>query len=459
MKNLLTTVLLTVIVFTAAAQSSAEYRAKQDNCQAQLADLRYKKGDLDYEYGRVVAEFKAGLFCSLCNHSKSQIEKGGEEFYGHIKRVQGQVVQAPQSAYDQAYREYTSKVNTLQSDLARKERDCQSFGNMAVSSFNNEVQKANDDKLQRQKDAQNKLTAYNNQQTANNNQQQKLRDDELKKQQDAANLQLQQSQKAFDDIINQQKATDAANKLALDQQISQNLSNYANMLSASGQQKKQEANDIATKGNQLAQSIQNNRPDANLIVAPSLATSSIFDGLPTYEDILNQNSGGQINPTRFEQLKNDFRDFSSGIAGSLSNKWNRLKETVVPCIKCIWKSEPIRDYIHDEVEGAVEEKLMDHIEEFVKPFPIISRIFTAAKNVKPVYEIRKSAEEVVGRLETVIGRFGKEDFDEKENAEYLDEGLDKTANTVFSNIPVVGKYFSRLPALKSLFNCSKPNGE
>ena len=320
MKNLLITVLLTVIVFTAAAQSSGEYRAKQDNCQAQLAELRGKKGGLDYDYARIVAEFKAGLFCNLCNQSKSQIEKGGEEFYSHIKRVQGKVVQAPQSAYDQAYREYTSKVNTLQSDVARKERDCQNFGNMATSSFNNEVQKANDDKLQRQKDAQNKQTAYNNQQTANNNQQQKLRDDELKKQQDAANLQLQQSQKAFDDIINQQKATDAANKLALDQQISQNLSNYANMLSASGQQKKQEANDIATKGNQLAQSIQNNRPDANLIVAPSLATSSIFDGLPTYEDILNQNSGGQINPTRFEQLKNDFRDFSSGIAGSLSNK-------------------------------------------------------------------------------------------------------------------------------------------
>ena len=76
---------------------------------------------------RVLAELRAGYYCSQCHRSKTEIERGGENFMEHLVRVNGHIVPAPQSEIDAKASEYDSRIANAQQavEAARAQRDSQ----------------------------------------------------------------------------------------------------------------------------------------------------------------------------------------------------------------------------------------------------------------------------------------------------------------------------------------------
>lgn len=67
-----------------------------------------------------VQELKAGLYCSVCKHSKSEIEKSGERFEAHVKRVHGKekwtqasILREEEKKFDEYNRNQTKKRREL----------------------------------------------------------------------------------------------------------------------------------------------------------------------------------------------------------------------------------------------------------------------------------------------------------------------------------------------------------
>lgn len=76
---------------------------------------------------RVLAELRAGYYCSQCHRSKTEIERGGESFMEHLVRVNGHIVPAPPSEIDAKAAEYDSRIANAEQavEAARTQRDSQ----------------------------------------------------------------------------------------------------------------------------------------------------------------------------------------------------------------------------------------------------------------------------------------------------------------------------------------------
>jgi hypothetical protein len=66
------------------------------------------------ERDRILDEFRHGSFCSRCNRSRSEIEAGGENFYVHLQRVNGQEIPATQDQINAKAQEYESRIKQAQ---------------------------------------------------------------------------------------------------------------------------------------------------------------------------------------------------------------------------------------------------------------------------------------------------------------------------------------------------------
>ncbi|MBI3329243.1 MAG: hypothetical protein HYZ81_21395 [Nitrospinae bacterium] len=85
--------------------------------QKRLAELTGEIAGLKQAKAQALDELRRGLWCSKCGRSKSQIEREArEDFYAHLRRVNGQIVQAPQEKIEATAREYEQQI-------AAKERE------------------------------------------------------------------------------------------------------------------------------------------------------------------------------------------------------------------------------------------------------------------------------------------------------------------------------------------------
>lgn len=102
--------LLLALVFI-FQNSDALHAQSSDACpEAQTAIDKFNK--IDEEYRKIQKDLAAGLYCSRCNYSKTEIERGGNEtFDAHLRRVEGTAIPAPQSLIDQKHKDYLSKRN------------------------------------------------------------------------------------------------------------------------------------------------------------------------------------------------------------------------------------------------------------------------------------------------------------------------------------------------------------
>jgi len=85
----------------------------QRDLRREAARLAGQIQRLRLEENEAIYELRQGLYCSQCMRSKSEIERGGENFYAHLQRVQGHVVAATPEQVDQKAREYDDKIGEL----------------------------------------------------------------------------------------------------------------------------------------------------------------------------------------------------------------------------------------------------------------------------------------------------------------------------------------------------------
>jgi uncharacterized protein involved in exopolysaccharide biosynthesis len=99
------------------ANLEAEKQAKLQQLEAELAAMK-KQRDTE------ISEMKMGYFCSQCNVMKSDMEKKGENFEEHLRRVNGRPIPAGDAAIAAKRQAWTEKIalKTVQINQF-KERD------------------------------------------------------------------------------------------------------------------------------------------------------------------------------------------------------------------------------------------------------------------------------------------------------------------------------------------------
>ncbi len=92
-------------------------------CQQELDKINENIKTLNDEYEHIKEDLKAGLYCSKCGLSKTELDKT-EGFYAHLGRVQGQAVPATAQQIEDAHQRYFDKYNSLKNDFDSKRKDC-----------------------------------------------------------------------------------------------------------------------------------------------------------------------------------------------------------------------------------------------------------------------------------------------------------------------------------------------
>lgn len=71
----------------------------------------------DADYERIKSDLHQGLFCTECKSSKTEIERSGEPFDAHLRRVGGKAYSATKEMFDKKYETYLSKRKNIERNL------------------------------------------------------------------------------------------------------------------------------------------------------------------------------------------------------------------------------------------------------------------------------------------------------------------------------------------------------
>jgi len=100
-------------------------RAQNADCP-EAKKLSDEIDKLNAEYEKIKADLRAGLYCSKCKLSKTELERSGyETFEQHLADVKGQAIPASQEQHDKAYEKYLSKFNSLKSRWESAVKSCE----------------------------------------------------------------------------------------------------------------------------------------------------------------------------------------------------------------------------------------------------------------------------------------------------------------------------------------------
>jgi len=124
MKFIVTLLMLSIFTFF-QAQDYTESNKILAQCKKDINDLNKSQQKRNSEYEKKKAELKSGLFCSKCNKSKTEIEKGGSQtFEQHLKSVNGYPI-ATQQMFDDAHKSYMGEYNSYSNSYDRKKESCE----------------------------------------------------------------------------------------------------------------------------------------------------------------------------------------------------------------------------------------------------------------------------------------------------------------------------------------------
>ena len=116
-----------------------------DRNNASMRKVYEKAAQLRAERDHALQEMRSGLFCDQCWRTKSEIEKGGENFAQHLQRVNGQAVASPERLAEKE-KEYDDRIEqeldnikdyrqTFQGIL-KQWTQCRDQSNQAVADYN-----------------------------------------------------------------------------------------------------------------------------------------------------------------------------------------------------------------------------------------------------------------------------------------------------------------------------------
>lgn len=147
--------LLTLLSFLLSAKPTGllaqDPGSINSKCQQALSAIDTKMRALNAEYENIKEDLKAGLFCSLCGNSKTELDKT-EGFYKHLKNVKGEAVAADQKQMNAAHDRYQSKFNSLKSQYESKQKSCNEDYNRAVTQQYQKAEQDKQDAMQKQQD-------------------------------------------------------------------------------------------------------------------------------------------------------------------------------------------------------------------------------------------------------------------------------------------------------------------
>lgn len=88
-------------------------------------ELKDKMDEAHKKYKMIVSDLKAGLFCSKCHQSKTELESSGNEsFEAHLGRVEGHAYSATQEMYDKAYSSFKREWENLDNQRESAWQSC-----------------------------------------------------------------------------------------------------------------------------------------------------------------------------------------------------------------------------------------------------------------------------------------------------------------------------------------------
>jgi chromosome segregation ATPase len=282
-----------------AQQSAEQIRAK---CQQELDALNAKVSSLNDEYEQIKRDMRAGLYCSKCGSSKTELDKT-EGFTKHLNNVKGEAIPASQQQMDAAHNRYQSKYNSLKSQYESKQKSC-----------NSSIQSAN----KAQQDAQRRQQEEN--QRKQQDQAQKQQDLQKENQRKQQEEQRQKQQKAIDDYnakIRQQQQEEAerqarfeAAKQELESDVQSNNQRTEDLRNQAEQKNKLGVNNSGVKSE--ASNIKNS---TNL----DRMGNSVFDDAST--DYSNLNSEEK---SVYQNLTQAVKDFRENVSDRVSNYRSNL---------------------------------------------------------------------------------------------------------------------------------------
>ena len=216
MRKILLT-LWVALCFSCFAAAQDNPLQEKYNCESKANDTRLKISALNDEFEKSKADLRAGLFCSMCMNSKTEIEKT-ENFYAHLARVHGKIIPATQAQMDQAYKKYKDQYDNLNSSYTDQFKGCEENYNAAMKQKQEEEAAAQKQKQEAAKEALQKQQAAARQAALEKQQQIEQQKQQLAQQ--MADIQKQQ----LDDI--HKNTQDISNTLSdNNNRLMQNISN------------------------------------------------------------------------------------------------------------------------------------------------------------------------------------------------------------------------------------------
>lgn len=81
-------------------------------------------------------ELREGYYCSQCDRSRSEIERGGENFEEHLRRVDGRRVAAPPEKIEAKKKEYQKKLLALEQEAQSIEEETDKYKKIGLDTLN-----------------------------------------------------------------------------------------------------------------------------------------------------------------------------------------------------------------------------------------------------------------------------------------------------------------------------------
>jgi hypothetical protein len=112
--------------------------SKIQNLKAQIRNCDDKVNALVAAKYKALDELRNGLYCSQCHRTKTEIEAGGENFWEHLRRVNGVPLPAPQSEIDAKAREFDGQIAALTEQMEAQKKQYAS----QIKQLQSEIQEA-----------------------------------------------------------------------------------------------------------------------------------------------------------------------------------------------------------------------------------------------------------------------------------------------------------------------------
>ncbi len=366
MKNI--TLILGLIFLSLSNFAQSSMNASQ-KCKQDLDGIndKIRKRNADYEDDK--QDLKNGYFCSKCHKSKSYFEREHQDFFEHVRNVQGQVVSANAEDWNDLNSSYQNDYKNLKEEYDNRQKDC----NEQIALENKENAEAAAEKRKEEDEKRKADEAEREQKTKDIAQKNREEYEKREKEKaDAIAKQIQEIKDEQEKIHQQQQEQFAENNRQLQADFAKSAQDNQNKVAQienQGQQYQQEYGSI----HETTTEVQNNNYQATEN-ASAIANSHVNDDLSMDNLDLSQ-------PQKKQDEVGDFYE----------NGLNKIKNFLSDDAKdIIAKSQQIVQLDDDVVNGEISQSTANNFLNATVKNSDINR--SEEQDVKEIYSFKAKTE-------------------------------------------------------------------